>query len=222
MGEYKFLHNPIVNWGRSQNFGENKTCISDDNKKTMANPGICPPGYRSVYSQMLGHNGIDIPCKRWTPLYAPVDGFIEETSTEAARGLGIGLVTSRKYLCKETGEMEYFKVRMWHLISLYCRKGDTVKQGQLIGWCDSTGYSTGDHLHLELKPVFQMKTGSDWQHSLPNNGYFGAVDPDTYWTGIFVRNTIGVGDKVLEGLAQMADRIADALRKINAPIYKER
>jgi murein DD-endopeptidase MepM/ murein hydrolase activator NlpD len=39
-----------------------------------------------------------------------------------------------------------------HLRSFAVKQGQKVKTGQTIGYSDSTGHSTGNHLHFELKP----------------------------------------------------------------------
>jgi murein DD-endopeptidase MepM/ murein hydrolase activator NlpD len=46
-----------------------------------------------------------------------------------------------------------------------------IAQGEAIGWVDSTGFSTGHHLHLGL---YQYK---NFVKLNTNNGYQGAIDP---------------------------------------------
>ncbi|WP_024859250.1 M23 family metallopeptidase [Ruminococcus albus] len=38
-----------------------------------------------------------------------------------------------------------------HLTKVLVEPGDVVRQGDLIGLMGTTGYSTGDHLHLEIR-----------------------------------------------------------------------
>jgi len=184
----KFLSQPLKTQYISQRFGENKACYTIINGRpitiTKTQESQCPAGYKSVYSNMLGHNGLDILANHGENVYNSVDGNVIEICTEEARGLGIGVLTDKKYFCTETGKEEYFKVRYWHLMSIDVQIGEYVKKGQTIGKADNTGYSSGDHLHYELKPVSYDSTikitDLNLKNILQENGYCGAVNPLPY------------------------------------------
>lgn len=73
------------------------------------------------------------------------------------------------------------KTRYWHLLALQVKKGERVHAGQIIGYADDTGRSTGMHLHFELKPV-RTVLPRRYRNAFPQNGYFGAIDPAPYLT----------------------------------------
>lgn len=59
--------------------------------------------------------------------------------------------------------------------------GIQIKRGDLLGYADNTGLSTGDHLHFGLKPVLSANEAPfTWTTVNPNNGYLGAIDPTPY------------------------------------------
>ena len=209
----KFLFQPVKPWKVFQGFGENMACVDlATGKKVIACDGLHPPeGYKSVYSQMKGHSGLDAFAHRWQQCYSAQDGIVEEVVSEEARGLGLGIITKDKYFCNETGKDEYFKVRYWHFIALDVHLGEEVKAGDFIGYCDSTGYSSGDHLHFELKPVAQNSKGV-WYNVLQNNGYFGGIDPTPYMEDIFALEFAGLWRQVKELIAKVADLLADKAR----------
>src|SRR3990167_47109 len=123
----KFLFWPVKPFVVNQKFGEDNVCISLDGAGKLVwkqNTQTCPVGYKSLYSQTNGHNGLDLNAIRWQPCYASQTGIVWEVQTEVARGLGIGIVTDAKYFCNETGKDEHFTIRYWHFIALNVHKGD--------------------------------------------------------------------------------------------------
>lgn len=175
MSKSKFLKRPLEALVITQYFGANKACLSKDGSKTIFCDGLNPPeGYRSIYSNMNGHNGLDLTAYHGMPLYASLEGIVEEVVDEPARGKGLGIVSEGKYYCDELERETQWKIRYWHLKSFKVKLGDKVKAGDLIGYCDNTGYSSGDHLHLEGKPVEYKK--KKLVNILQNNGYYGAVN----------------------------------------------
>lgn len=216
----KFLLNPVRRQIIHQKFGENLACIpneSTSNKIILCDGHNPPDGYRSVYSRMKGHNGLDLHATSWEPCYAAQTGVIAEVSTEEDRGLGVGIITQEKYFCPETGKQEHFKIRNWHFWANSVEVGQKVKVGDLIGYCGSTGYSTGVHLHLEIKPVnvTWREDGSIRRFSniLQSNGYFGAVDPLPHLDKINAIQFAGLWRQVKELSARTADFLADLARK---------
>lgn len=199
----RLFYRPVSPWNVTQPFGANQTCVDNaTSSKTIACDGHNPPpGYRSAYSQMKGHNALDLSAKRWQPVYAAREGYVTEVETEPSRGLGVGI--SHHFV--GIGD---FKTRYWHFIALDVNVGDRVSTGQLIGYADSTGYSTGDHLHFEVKPL-----NPDGTNKYQDNGYFGAVDPTPYMFDDFARD-IDVLRSAIERITEWVAQNIDRLRAI--------
>jgi murein DD-endopeptidase MepM/ murein hydrolase activator NlpD len=173
----KFLYQPISPYEVTQHFGEDTVCYKQVGNyreyRHKATHASCPEGFKSVYSRMDGHNGLDYRAVYRQPVYASANGRVIEVSTEVDRGLGVGILS--QVYNEEERRYRYFKHRYWHFSALEVEMGEQVKIGQMIGRAGSTGYSTGVHLHFELKETDQH--GNTINH---DNGYFGAIDPTPF------------------------------------------
>jgi len=104
-------------------------------------------GYISAYmGDGRGHKGIDIAAPYGTPIYATESGTI--TQAETGWNGGYGTCVRIKH---DNGEVAMYA----HMSSLAeISYGDYVVKGQLIGYVGSTGDSTGNHLHFEIRNAY--------------------------------------------------------------------
>ena len=82
---------------------------------------------------------MDYSAPRGTPVYAAGAGKVIESGFSKYNGNYVFIQHGQTYVTKYL-----------HLNKRKVRRGQTVKQRQLIGTVGSTGYSTGDHLHYEF------------------------------------------------------------------------
>ena len=101
------------------------------------------PGYRSVSRWMSsGHKGSDICAAYGTPIYAADSGVVTAAGWNAAgHGYGYSIIINH-------GGMTTLYA---HCSSVVVSSGQYVKQGELIGLVGSTGWSTGNHCHFEIR-----------------------------------------------------------------------
>jgi len=93
-----------------------------------------------VTGKLARHNGIDIPAPYGTPIYATADGIVGR----AQRLGGYG-----NYVEVEHGNA--IQTRYGHMSSYIVHPGQQVKKGDILGYVGSTGRSTGNHLHYEVR-----------------------------------------------------------------------
>ena len=100
-------------------------------------------GYISAHQgDGRGHKGIDIAAPYGTPIYAAEAGTIIDAGTGWNGGYGNCIIIEH-----EDGNVSVYA----HQAELAAEYGDTVEKGQLIGYVGSTGDSTGNHLHFEIR-----------------------------------------------------------------------
>lgn len=90
-----------------------------------------------------GHEGLDFRALTKTNIYACADGVVSEVENRAnvhPYGRHIRIKHKKGY-----------RTVYAHLYKSLVKVGDKVEEKQVIGKADSTGNSTGSHLHLTLK-----------------------------------------------------------------------
>ena len=127
-----------------------KLALQGDNPPSNATWTTPVSGYRltSAFGMrkhpVLGivrmHNGIDMACAQGTPIYATRAGTVTRTSYQAG---GAGNYVSINHL-------DGFSSIYMHMTHYVVSQGQSVSQGQLIGYVGSTGISTGPHLHFGI------------------------------------------------------------------------
>ena len=101
---------------------------------------VAPGGFGST-----NHKGVDICAAAGTPIYASAGGTVTKAGyNKAGAGTGYG------YSIIISHGSGYTTVYA-HCLSLAVHSGQSVKQGQLIGYVGSTGRSSGNHCHFEIR-----------------------------------------------------------------------
>lgn len=97
----------------------------------------CDPEYYRMFGRT--HWGIDISAPNGTPTVATATGTVIRAGYDSRMGNNVKF-------CTATG----WCVIYMHLQHVAVQVGDQVSPGQLIGWVDNTGASTGPHLHYQI------------------------------------------------------------------------
>jgi len=87
------------------------------------------------------HRGLDIPCAGGSPVVASRGGLVVTSRMTTAGG---GLMV-------EIQHPDGWSSRYMHLRALGVDVGETVRAGDRIGEVGTTGRSTGNHLHFEIR-----------------------------------------------------------------------
>ena len=100
------------------------------------------------------HTGLDIPGESAFPISASEAGEVVRTNNSCTHNFG------KEYSCGCGGGYGNFVIidhgngfltLYGHMTTTQVEVGDKVKKGQTIGLMGTTGYSTGTHLHFELR-----------------------------------------------------------------------
>ncbi len=122
-------------------------------------------GYRRhpITGRSKLHTGTDLAAPYGTPVYAAGDGTVEMAQWFSGYGRYVRLK-----------HVNGFTTAYAHMsrIADGIKAGDRVKQGQIIGYVGSTGLSTGNHLHFEMRinnrPVDALSVKLPRDKILPN------------------------------------------------------
>jgi len=93
-----------------------------------------------ILQTMRAHMGVDYAAPVGTPVIAVADGVVAESSFQGGYG---NMVVIQHNANQSTAYA--------HLSRMNVRKGQAIKQGDVVGAVGSTGLSTGPHLHFEFR-----------------------------------------------------------------------
>jgi len=101
-------------------------------------------GSQRIYQGKPGsyHGGVDIRAKTGTPFVAPADGVVVLAAERPFTLEGYLLIVDHGMGLNSA---------FLHCSSLAVKKGDRVRQGQVLGTVGSSGRATGPHMHWGMK-----------------------------------------------------------------------
>lgn len=196
MGSNKLLYWPVWPVRINQRFNDDDSCVSTDGKNTVItkkNGAVCPPGYKDLYADGR-HGALDLAAAHGQPVYAAQRGTVYFIDTHPQSGLDVRI---ESFIGGRRLRHIYE-----HLNGYQAKVGDIVETGQLIGWADNTGFSSGDHLHFQVEEL----VGDTWIK----------IDPEPLMASISAQDALKLNHTLLflkEQVALLADSVANFMRK---------
>ncbi|HEY2430463.1 MAG TPA: peptidoglycan DD-metalloendopeptidase family protein, partial [Acidimicrobiales bacterium] len=115
------------------------------------------PRIDPIAGYMGFHPGVDFGAPTGTPIHAAGDGLVVFAGQESGYG---------NYTCINHGHN--IATCYGHQTQILVTVGETVTRGQIIGQVGSTGYSTGPHLHFEVRINGQVTDPMPWLTGSPS------------------------------------------------------
>ena len=106
---------------------------------TYVSSNFNPKRFHPVQKRIKPHRGTDYVARVGTPVMSAGDGKVIRSSYDKYNGHHVFVQHGEKYTTKYL-----------HFTKRAVKKGELVKQGQVIGYLGSTGMVTGAHLHYEF------------------------------------------------------------------------
>lgn len=128
---------PPVQSGSSSNTVDGITWLLPINYTRFSSPF----GYRihPIYGDWRFHYGVDLSAPEGTPIYASRGGRVTYATYDSSSGYYVSI-----------NHLDGFTTKYLHMTHYIVSPGDYVAAGQIIGYCGSTGASTGPHLHFSV------------------------------------------------------------------------
>jgi len=98
-----------------------------------------PRRFHPILKRVKAHNGVDYRAPKGTPVKAAGDGKVITSAYSRYNGHHVFIQHGQKFVTKYL-----------HFTKRTVRRGQKVKQGQIIGYVGSTGLAEAPHLHYEF------------------------------------------------------------------------
>ena len=111
--------------------------------------------YDPYYKTWQLHAGVDLAAPEGSPIYAAGDGQVVQAGWSGGYG---------NYTCLYHGQYQGkgLSTCYGHQSAILVHVGQAVHRGDLIGRVGTTGASTGDHLHFEVRVNGTPVQPLDW------------------------------------------------------------
>lgn len=168
---------------QSKSFDEVKRLVEQKNEMLASIPSIQPiknddltrlsSGFgvrmHPIYKIAQLHPGIDFTAPVGTEIYATGNGVVEEADWMG--GYGRVVIIDHGF---------GFKTVYAHCNGFNVKKGDEVKRGQVIAFLGSSGFSTGPHVHYEVRRKTTIEGRSVFEPVDPVHYFFNDLSPEEY------------------------------------------
>jgi len=104
-------------------------------------------GEPAMFGYAHFHTGLDLAIAQGTPIHAAEAGQVIQAAGQVnSLGFLIGYGNLVR-IQANSGRVDYYG----HMVEFAAQRGDVVQTNQVIGYVGSTGYSTGPHVHFEVR-----------------------------------------------------------------------
>ncbi|MCP4049164.1 MAG: M23 family metallopeptidase [bacterium] len=112
-----------------------------------------------IFKRYIKHTGVDLAAPKGYKIKAADSGLVIVAGSKS-RYKGYGKIAVIDHGRRRSDKKRISTVYA-HMSRVLVKEGHFVKKGDVIGWVGSTGYSTGPHLHFEIRqngvPVNPLK-----------------------------------------------------------------
>jgi len=126
-------------WYHPDGTGTKRPFLRSPLEFSRVTSGFNPRRYHPVLKTTRAHNGTDLGAPTGTPVRAVADGVVEIAGTQGGHGKYVQLDHEGPW---ETSYSHLSKIRV--------KRGERVRQGQIVGEVGQTGLATGPHLHYQM------------------------------------------------------------------------
>jgi len=147
--ELEYLSNRLENQIRHSKI--TKMVANSKFIRPLAGSITSPFGWRRhpIFGSRRFHTGVDISTSYGTPIKASNDGKVIFSGWYG--GYGKVVIVDHGNMNVGSHKGKRFSTLYAHMSSIAARNGSNVKKGQVLGYEGTTGYSTGPHLHFEVR-----------------------------------------------------------------------
>ncbi len=126
-------------WYTPDGFGRKKAFLRSPLEFSRVTSGFSRGRFHPILKSTRAHLGVDFGAPTGTPVRAVADGVVDTAGRNGGHG---------NYI--EVDHEGPYSTSYSHLSRIVVKRGQKVRQGDVIGHVGSTGMSTGPHLHYQF------------------------------------------------------------------------